>query len=129
VAALVVLWGRQSLTKTTVNRRLVAAGCVMFAAQLALQMGCHMLGISKVGVMVLHLFEWWVVVSFLALMIDWRFWVPATVFLLAFVAACAYPDARWNIMSAADFVLLVTFLVAWWQPIEDRPRFIRPRRG
>jgi hypothetical protein len=30
-------------------------------------------------------------------------------------------------MSAADFVLLVTFVVAWWRPIEDRPRFIGPR--
>ena len=125
IASLVVLWGRQSLTKTTVNRRLVAAGAITFAAQLALQLGCHMLGISKVAVTVLHLFEWWLVVSFLALMIDRRFWVPASGFLAAFIAACAIPAQRWNLMSGANLVLLVTFLVAWWQPIEDRPRFIR----
>ena len=128
IASLVALWGRQSLTKTTVNRRLVAAGGVMFAGQLVLQLGCRLLGISKVGVMVLHLFEWWLIVCFLALMIDRRLWVPAGGFLIAFVAACAYPAFRWNIMSGANFVLLVTFLVAWWQPIEDAARFTRAGR-
>lgn len=50
-------------------------------------------------------------------------------FLIAFVAACACPAFRRDIMSGANFLLLVTFLVAWWQPIEDAPRFIRARDG
>ena len=58
-----------------------------------------------------------------ALMIDSRFWGAAATFLVAFFVACALPERRWDMMSTANFVLLVTFLIAWWRPIEDRPRF------
>ena len=42
VGLVLVRWGRESLTKTAVNRRMVASGMVAFAAQLTLQVGCHL---------------------------------------------------------------------------------------
>ncbi len=38
-AGFVVSWGRESLTKTMVNRRILATGFLAFAVQLALRVG------------------------------------------------------------------------------------------
>ena len=53
-----------------------------------------------------------------------RFWVPVIGFFVAFLCVCQWPDRLWDAMSASNFVLLATFVAAWWRPREDRPRFV-----
>jgi hypothetical protein len=121
-----VRWGWQSMMRTAVNRRIVAAGAVMFALQLTLEVGCHLLEVPRVTAAILHMIVWAGAVGSLAMMIDRRFWGTFAVYLAAFLAACAFPQRRWDFMSASNVVLLVTFLIMWWRPLEDRPRFLRP---
>jgi eukaryotic-like serine/threonine-protein kinase len=126
---LVVRWGRDSLSKTAINRRMIATVMLVFAGQLALQVGAHLLGLSAVTTQTLLLLVWAVVLSTFATMTDARFWVAVGSFFVAFLVACRFPSQRWNMMSASSFVLLITFVVAWWRPREDRPGFMVRREA
>jgi eukaryotic-like serine/threonine-protein kinase len=125
IGTFAVVWGWESMMRTAINRRIVAAGAVMFATQLTLEVGCHLLELPKVSASVIHMTVWAGAVGSLAMIIDRRFWFTFAAYLGAFLAACAYPQRRWDLMSASNFVLLLTFLIMWWQPIEDRPRFLK----
>jgi serine/threonine protein kinase len=125
----VVQWGRDSLTKTAVNRRMVATGGLLFATQLATQLGGHMMGLSVVSTMTFFFAVWAGMVSTLAATMDKRFWVPVLGFFVAFLVVCRWPDRLWDMMSASNFILMVTFVVAWWRPKEDRFRFIERMRN
>ena len=116
-----VRWGRDSLTKTAVNRQMIATGMVAFAAQLTLEVGCVLLSVSRVQMAVLHMLVWGIAAGCLA-MVEPRFWAAVAGFFLAFILAARWPDHRWTFMSASTFVFLVVILRAWWRPIEDRPR-------
>ena len=128
IGLLVVRWGRESLTKTSVNRRMVAAGMVAFAAQLALQVGCNLLGMPRVQVAIFHMLAWGICTASIA-MVEPRFWFVVGGFFLAFILAARWPERRWDLMSASTFVLLVVVLRAWWKPLEDRPRVLMRLRA
>ena len=115
----VVLWGRESLSKTAVNRRTQAAAMVMFAMQLALQLGSNLLGLSLLHVFVLYLHCWFFSAAVFAIFVDRRFWPSAAAFLAAFVGACISPEHVWDFMSASNGVLTINLLVAWSRPLED----------
>jgi len=57
-AGFVVSWGRESLTKTMVNRRILATGFLAFAVQLALRVGGHVLAIPRNAIVSLHMLVW-----------------------------------------------------------------------
>ncbi len=128
VGVAAVLWGRQSMMRTMVNRRMVAIGALLFAMQLAVEVGGAMLGLSRGATLTLHLLIWAYSVAGIAMMVDRRFWGSAAAYLVAFFAACVFPPQRFLLMSATNFLLLVTFLIAWWQPVTDRPRFLGGER-
>jgi len=117
-------WGRESLTKTAVNRRIVATGMLAIAAQLTLQVGGHLLGLPAAATVTLHMLVWGAALA-LVTSAEPRFWYPIGGFFLAFLLAARWPERRWDFMSGSTFLLLVTFALAWWKPIEDRPRFVR----
>ena len=123
IGILVVLWGRESLTKTVVNRRILATGMMAFAAQLTLQVGGHVLGMPRPTIEILHMLVWGTSLV-LAASVEPRFWSSVGAFYLAFIVACRWPDHRWDMMSLSTAVLVVNFLRAWWRPLEDRPRIV-----
>jgi serine/threonine-protein kinase len=125
---LAVMWGRESLTKTSVNRRMVATGALTFAAQLALQLAGHVLGLSFEITGTLLFVVWGGMLSTFAATLDRRFWFPVIGFFASFFVVARWPEARWQMMSASNGVLLVTFLVSWWRPRDDLPRWIEHKR-
>ncbi len=128
IAGLVLLWGRDSLTKTMVNRRIVATGLLSFAVQLALEVGGHVLVLPRASIAILHMLVWGTAAA-LAASVEPRFWYSVATFYLAFILACRWPDRRWDLMSASTAVLVVTFLRSWWRPLEDRPRIVERIRA
>lgn len=128
VGLLLVRWGRESLTKTSVNRRMIATGMVAFAAQLALQVGAHLVGMPRVTMTTLHMLVWGVSASSLA-MAEPRFWIAVGSFFLGFILAARWPAYRWDVMTGSTFILLVVILRSWWKPIEDRPQTWRRLRA
>src|SRR5205085_27216 len=119
---LVAIWGRESLSKTEVNRRLIAGTFVTFASQFALQFGGHLLDLPPMTTTTLHLLLWGALLATYAITIDRRFFFTVGVTWIAFIVAARRQDLVWDMMSAANFTLLLTFLAAWWKPREDVPR-------
>lgn len=128
MVAVVVAWGRESLSKTAVNRRLVAITYVTFATQMGLQVGCYLLHLPVAPTVILHMVVWAALLAIYAVTIDQRFFFPVAVTWGAFFVACVAPSLAWDMMSLSNFSLLVTFLVAWWRPWEDRPRYLEAQR-
>jgi serine/threonine-protein kinase len=128
VGLLLVRWGRESLTKTSVNRRMIATGMMAFAAQLTLQVGCNVLGVSRIHLAALHMLAWGIASASVA-MVEPRFWFVVSGFFLSFIGAARWPEHRWDFMSVSTFILLVVVLRAWWKPYEDRPRVWRRLRA
>jgi eukaryotic-like serine/threonine-protein kinase len=120
---IVVLWGRESLTKTVVNRRILATGMVAFAGQLALEVGGNVLGMSRPSIAILHMLVWGTA-CVLAASVEPRFWYSVAGFYAAFLLACVWPEHRWDFMSGSTALLVYTFVRAWWRPLEDRPRIV-----
>ena len=128
VATAVVLWGRESLSKTAVNRRTQAAAMVMFAMQLALQLGGNLLGLPLLHLFVLYLHCWFFSAAVFAIFVDRRFLPSAAAFLAAFVGACIAPDHVWDFMSASNGVLTINLLIAWSRPLADGGFFVERMR-
>jgi hypothetical protein len=123
VGAGVVYWARDSLTKTAVNRRIVSTAMLVFAAQLTLQVGAHILGLSENAIVALHMLVWGAGTASAAT-VEPRLWTAVAGFFVAFLLACRFPEHRWDFMSGSTFVLVVTVVGAWWRPLEDRPRLL-----
>jgi serine/threonine-protein kinase len=123
----VFLWGRESLTKTVVNRRIIATGMLLFATQLLLEIGCTLLGIPFATTLVLHLFVWSVMATIVTVFIDRKLWPTTGVMMAAFLYAAARPEHVFHAMSLADFVLLVNAVVAW-SNLEEDTAYTKRRR-
>jgi hypothetical protein len=120
-------WGRESLSKTAVNRSIRAAIFVGFAPQFALEVGGSLLKLPIAYVVVLHFLVWFSMLLAVSVLLDRRLWPSALGYLLSFVLLCVVPSWRWHVMSLAHFVLFANIAVAWGS-LDDRPRMFR-RRG
>lgn len=112
-SAPLALWGRESLVKTVINRRVIATGMITFAGQLALEVGAQLLGLPFAAAFALHPFLYFVTLSAAAAFLDRRLWFAAVAFLAGFLVSCVEPGIHWHVMSATNFALLLNFVVAW----------------
>ena len=119
VGAGIVRWGRESLSKTAVNRRTQSVAMVMFALQLTLQVGGNVLGLPLLHIFVLYLYCWFFSSAVFVIFVERRFWPSAVGYFAAFVGACVSPEHVWELMSASNVVFTVNLLIAWSRPIED----------
>jgi serine/threonine-protein kinase len=115
-----VRWARDSLFKTAVNRRFVAATMIMTAGQLALEVGGVVLGLPFTTIVVLHLLLWFMAMMPVAGFIESKLWPAAVAMMAGFLFAAAYPQHVWHIMSLANLALVVNAFVAWAEPASDR---------
>jgi eukaryotic-like serine/threonine-protein kinase len=120
----VVVWGKESLSKTAVNRRMQAAVMLMFATQLALQLGGNLLGLALVHIYVLYVHGWFVSACVFAIFVDRRFWPSAVGYFVAFIGASIAPEQPWHLMSASNAILTANLLIAWSRPGEDSGFFM-----
>ena len=122
-------WGKESLSKTAINRRLLAIGLVNFGGQFALQLGGKILALPFDKLFVLHIFLWWLAVTMVALFVDRRVWFASAAFLIGFFVAAVVPEMKWHVMAGCNFLLLVNFVFAWSRPTEDQGFFRQRMRA
>lgn len=123
----VTYWARESLFKTSINRRMVAAVSIMFGSQLALQLGGHLLALPWHTMMSLHIFVWFTASAGFSVLVDRRI-LPSTIcYLIGFVWSALIPSHVYHAMSFSCFALLVNIAVAWARPREDHA-YIRESR-
>lgn len=123
LCGLVGLWGRESLSKTVVNRRMLASVFLMFAGQLTMQLGGHLLRMDYPTLWVMHLFTWFMSVCAFSVLVDARFWPTVFAFLVGFVFSAIRPAQIFHVMTLVNVALLINLVVAWSRPMEDRGYF------
>jgi serine/threonine-protein kinase len=121
VGAALGRWGRESLSKTIVNRRLRALTMLNFAGQLLIELACELVGVPWTPMMVLHFVVWFLSTSGLALVVDARLWPVPLIYLAGLVAASLEPSYFWYICSLSQLGLVVSFLIAWGRIDDTRP--------
>jgi serine/threonine-protein kinase len=139
IVAGMAYWGRESLSKTLINRRLVAIALFAFAGQLTMELGAQLLGLSPHVTQALHFFNYFVVTAMATLAIERRLMWSALVYLVGFFVVCANTDTRWWMLSLCNLALTVNFMIAWslYVPTStelralrrERARVSAPRRG
>jgi serine/threonine protein kinase len=108
------IWARDSLTRTRVNRVVVASLALALVAQLVLLLGGSLMGMSYYDSMVVLPLLFAVVVAMIALTFEPRATPIAISYALGFFAAAAWPQWRFLVIGVCNVVFLVVVLIAWW---------------
>jgi serine/threonine-protein kinase len=105
------LWvGRKPMT--AINRRVFAAGRVIFVTQTLLAIGCWRMGFAVAQTQTLNLFAWGALTAMFAVHTDRWLALSSVGYLAAFLVASEFPDQRMFCVSAANLALA---LVLYWR--------------
>ncbi len=117
-----LIWARESMMKTAINRRIGAAVVFMPLAMLLTQFVCWRLGIPPVMTYIFHFCIWFVLGAMLAITVEWRLFPMVLGYLAGTIAVSYRHDLRFPIMSACNAVLLVNAVVIWFPQRLPIPR-------
>jgi serine/threonine-protein kinase len=106
-------WGRQSLSRTALNRGLVACFIFAFVAHVLLEVGAMILGVPEMHAQAFKLFLWFCVLSVGGFAFDRRVLPMAPVLAVAFLVAAARPDWAFLITAVVNLFTTATFAVVW----------------
>jgi serine/threonine-protein kinase len=110
-----MVWARESMTRTAVNRRIMGSLVLVLVAQFILHgAGWHM-GIEPVALLALYIFLWSSAVGFLALTVDIHLAPVALGYLAAFVLAVLRPDLILFAIAGGNLVLFLNTLAMLWR--------------
>jgi hypothetical protein len=110
---------RRQLLATSFNRWMLGGVLLVMTAQIALDSGTWIAGLDPERGHAFHLFLWFVVAAFCAMVLEARLALPALLYVLGFFVAVAWPRWVYPVISATNAVLLVVVLSTWWS---RRPR-------
>jgi len=108
------IWARESLTRTRVNRMVVATLALALIAHLMLVLGGTLMGLSYYDSTALLPLLWAVLVAMGALTIEPRATPIALSYAVGFFAAAALPDHRFAVIGVCNLVFVVVLVIAWW---------------
>ena len=121
------IWARESMTKTALNRRLVATLAVQLGMQIVIASAAWILGISPTQAQTLLILSWALTLALLAVWAEPWFAAPAVVSALSLLAAAARPGWLYPLM-AFDNAVLTYVLVRIWLPRQDVEKIKTRRR-
>jgi serine/threonine-protein kinase len=113
-----MLWARDTLTKTLLNRRLSATLGVYMAAQMLFSIGGNLSDFSAYQLHIASMFGWILTYAMLAIWADRRFAYVAGACCLSFIAASMLPAYVFAFMSFDNLVFTIV-VVRIWLPRED----------
>ncbi|HVI01821.1 MAG TPA: serine/threonine-protein kinase [Enhygromyxa sp.] len=119
IASLVILvglaiWARESLTRTRVNRTVVAALALALIAHLLLMLGAPLMGLSYYDATALLPLLWAVLVAMGSLTFEPRATPIAVAYAIGFFAAAGLYEWRFLVMGVCNLVFVIVLLIAWW---------------
>jgi serine/threonine-protein kinase len=123
----VVVWARDTLTKTRFNRRLSATLSLHLGTQVVLAGGAWVAGVRPELGLSLMMFGWAVVETMLGVWVEPWFGVPAALAGLSFLISTAWPASVLPLMAAHSLVLTLVIVLIWF-PRQDLARMIERRR-
>ena len=107
------IWARESLSKTSINRRIVLSVLFLFIVQLALTLVCLLLGVEPVTVELFMPLVWFAFSGLLAIHLDVRFGIAAPAYLAAVVIGVLDPELRYWTMAGSNAVLAIVVIASW----------------
>lgn len=108
------IWARDSLTRTRVNRVVVASLALSLVAQLMLMLGGSLMGVSYYDSTLWLPLLWSVIVAMIALTFEPRATIIAISYGLGFFAAAMWPQWRFLVVGVCNVVFVVVLVIAWW---------------
>ncbi|MCO4772441.1 MAG: serine/threonine protein kinase [Deltaproteobacteria bacterium] len=122
IFTLLVVWARDSMMRSAINRRTVGTVYVLLGCQALLTLAAQAVGLSPAQVLPLLMVLWASVAGLYAVHVESRLVVTAVGYVAAMAAALAWPSAQWWFAAAANFVFTVNALVIWWPTPVWKPR-------
>jgi eukaryotic-like serine/threonine-protein kinase len=115
VLVTLMVWGRESLTKTAVNRRMMGSLVFVFVALFILHGAGWRLGIEPAALLALYLFLWFSIAGVVALTVDIYLAPVALGYLAAFIVAVLRPDLILFAMAGGNLVLFLNTMAMLWR--------------
>jgi serine/threonine-protein kinase len=106
-------WARNSMGATSFNRRIVATGVFVFAAQALLPLGAWLGGFTVAESHLVMIFLWGSVMALLTIHLDPWLWPSAVGCFIAFVIAARDPESRHWAMSASNLAFTINAIIRW----------------
>ena len=122
---LISFWGRESLSKTSVNRRTHALVLISLAVALTTQLVCRILKVSFDTMIILHFVVWFHGACNMTAFIERRVWGTALSYFIGIFAAAFFPQYKWQVMSLTCVGVAAAILYAWVKLDEDQPAQLR----
>jgi serine/threonine-protein kinase len=116
------VWGRESLNRTAINRRIGMAAMTAIGLQIVARLVALQTGESLQETVHELFLVWTGIVVMLGAAVDRRLYVSAAGFMIAYaVTPMIGIDHVFYALSASNAVLLANVAVLWWRPSEDLP--------
>jgi eukaryotic-like serine/threonine-protein kinase len=113
VAFALGIWARESMTATVVNRQLLAAVMIMFAAVLAAQIGGQILRLPPSTIWLMYTLVW-ATMAALSLVLFGPRLLPQTLgYFAAFFVTAIHPEWRLYAITGANLLFTVNFALVW----------------
>ncbi|NVB36589.1 hypothetical protein G6O69_02010 [Pseudenhygromyxa sp. WMMC2535] len=109
-----VVWARESLTRTRINRLVVATVLVTLLSNIAMFAGAWAMGVAPVQIVTQLFLLMGAMVILPSLFVDRRIMVSAGGYLAGFVLAVLFPQWLFVLVAGVNLVLMLVVLVAWW---------------
>ncbi len=116
VTAMLAFFGRESLSKTAINRGFVRISIFLFVAQLAVALGTAFGPLNREALYPMRFFGPLCGIGAAALLIEIRLLPSALAYLIAMFVEAMYPNLSEYVSSGANFITVVCFAVAWIYP-------------
>ncbi len=114
IGFLVLVWARETLTSTLLNRRIARTMGLHLGAQILLGTVAWRAGLSPAHGQLLLMFSWCLTQALLSVWVEPWFGVSAGVCAACFVVAGIWPDSRHLLMSIANFTFTVVLVRVWF---------------
>jgi eukaryotic-like serine/threonine-protein kinase len=121
------LWGKESLSKTLLNRRVYATILFVFLGQLMLSLGGYLHGIHAISLRVVQFFFWFVILALLTIHVEVWLWPAMLTSLVIFLVVAQWPQLLWLAMSLCAFSITVNVVAIWLPQSLPWPIFERRR--
>lgn len=108
------IWARESLTRTRVNRTVVAALALALFTHLALMLGSSLMGLAHYDAIVMLPLLWAVLVAMVALTFEPRAAPISVAYAIGFFASAVLYEWRFLVMGVCNLVFVVVLVIAWW---------------
>jgi hypothetical protein len=116
------IWGRESLMKTAINRRLMASVAVMFVVEVTFGVTFHLVDVPIWTQELVHIAIAVLMTALLAIHLDRVFWVPAAAYAVALVLSGPWLELRLLWFAGGNVVLTLTLVRAWAPRTEELKR-------